>query len=188
MKNFSGWLMILAVVGLSAELTCAAAEKPLQHYEILYQRNIFLPQRSKPLPPTTFRSILKEPPSDPAQNIVLTGIVRHGQEYLAFFEDRSQGRVLRRKTGDQLLQGKIKEITLDFVEYAINETTVKVEIGKTLANTTPVASARAIGSAVSSLVPSTLAAPASSPAAAPVDTSTLLEQLRRRRLQELGQP
>ncbi|HPP13113.1 MAG TPA: hypothetical protein PKW42_10315 [bacterium] len=147
-----------------------------------------MPQRSKPRPPTNFRSILKEPPSDPAQNIVLTGIVRHGQEYLAFFEDRSQGRVLRRKTGDQLLQGRIKEITLDFVEYAVNETTIKVEIGKTLTNTTPVVTARAIGSVVSSSVPSTLAVPASGPAAAPVQTSTLLEQLRRRRLQELGQP
>ena len=48
MKNFSDWLIALAVVSFSTKLTFGAAEKPLQHYEILYQRNIFAPEKQTP--------------------------------------------------------------------------------------------------------------------------------------------
>jgi len=165
-----------------------AGTKPLQHYQVLVENNIFLPRRNVPRSPQHVYSILKETPlPNPAANIVLTGIVKHGQQYIAFFEDRLKARTLRVQTGDSLLQGKIQHITLDYVEYAAGETVVKVEIGKTLANTTPLSSGK-ISSApvpsdsVTQFVPAVSPIPSQS-----TDTSSLVEQMKRRRLQELGQ-
>ncbi|MCM8768121.1 MAG: hypothetical protein NC911_00315 [Candidatus Omnitrophica bacterium] len=170
-------------------LILANAENSFDHYQIISERNIFLPQRKKPDKQQKFYSILKEaPPVNPAANIVLTGIVRHGQDYLAFFEDRLSRKTLRVRAGENLLGGKIQQITLDYVEYVAKETPVKVEIGKTLANSTPLTPAGPVSSPASPSFSSTLVSSGSDISPPSSDTSNIVEQMRRRRLQELGQP
>jgi len=187
MKLICRFFPVLVIFSLAYSLS-GAGGKPLQHYQVLVQNNIFLPRRNVSRQPQRVYSILKETPlPDPAANIVLTGIVKHGQQYFAFFEDRLKGRTLRVQTGDSLLQGKIQHITLDYVEYAVGETAVKVEIGKTLSNTTPLSSGKSFSPPTSSDSTAQSIPAVSTNTSQSTDTSSLVEQMRRRRLQELGQ-
>ena len=159
-------------------------------YKVLSVRNIYLRDRA----PQRVRSILREGPAAiqiplPEQSVVLTGIVRQGSEYIAFFEDRRSGMTTTRvRAGDSLLQGHVERITLDYIEYVKNDKTSKIKIGNNLQDipSEPGSDRAPTAGAVSEAPVVTTVTPAQSINAAPADDGKTLEQMRQRRRQELG--
>ena len=158
-------------------------------YKVLSVRNIYLKDRA----PLRVRSILRAGPTVPIllpeQSVVLTGIVRQGSEYVAFFEDRRSGTTTTRvRAGDSLLQGHVARITLDYIEYVKNDKTSKIEIGQNLQEVpaepgrdrTPAAGAAGTVPVITAVTPAQITS------AAPADDGKTLEQMRQRRRRELG--
>ena len=158
-------------------------------YKVLSIRNIYLRDQA----PQRVRSILREGPAVqillPEQSVVLTGIVRQGSEYIAFFEDRRSGMTTTRvRAGDSLLQGHVERITLDYIEYVKNDKTSKIEIGQNLQDipSEPGSDRAPTAGAASGAPVITTVTPAQRISATPADDGKILEQMRQRRRQELG--
>ncbi|MCK9266408.1 hypothetical protein M0P98_05960 [bacterium] len=105
-----------------------------ERYNILYEKNIYLKDRSVPkvLPPVVEKeSILREKPIRMSRKI-LTGIVAYGSEFVAFFEDISLRKTERVRSENIVLNKKIKSITLDYVEYVENDRVFRVKVGESI--------------------------------------------------------
>jgi|LSQX01.3.fsa_nt_gb hypothetical protein len=105
-----------------------------ERYNILYEKNIYLKDRSVPkvLPPVVEKeSILREKPISISRKI-LTGIVDYGSEFIAFFEDISLRKTERVRSENIVLNKKIKSITLDYVEYVENDRVFRVKVGESI--------------------------------------------------------
>ncbi len=172
-------LLVWAACVLAPAVRAAEPATPAnarQRYDVLVERNMFTgPQRAKQ----------QEEAPPPERFVVLTGIVRQDGEYIAFFEDRARKTVSRARLGDTVLAGRITGFGADSVEYSRGESAITVKLGQNLE-----------GGQAGSSAP-TAAAPAASPGAAAAGSSTgtgaaagsagdMLEQLRQRRLKELG--
>jgi len=181
-------LALFAVLpGAGTAETPAASD---ERYRVLAERNIFLKDRS-PRGGGRFpvlRPSAPEPPVPPERSVVLTGVVRHGTEYVAFFEDRRSGAVIRVRAGDALHSGRVERVALDYIEYAKDGRTGKIEIGRNLENASPVAGGVPAFSILRprSESPAPAVQSAAPAPAVPVDEKAVLEMLRRRRLSESG--
>lgn len=156
---------------------------PYEQYKILTERNVFLKDRMPKTvsPVQAVQTILRET-LVPAHKSLLTGIVRRGSEYVAFFEDSVSRKTTRVRQGDAFLHGRVDNITLDYVEYTENgkKTTVKIgediEISPSSKSGDTKTTVELKPAAVEVIQPSSAAKPGE---------NMLLEQLRRRRQQEL---
>jgi hypothetical protein len=158
-------------------------------YKVLAVRNIYLKNHA----PQSVRPILRDGSAAqillPEQSMVLTGIIHHGSEYVAFFEDRRSGMTTTRvRAGDSLLQGHVARITLDYVEYVKNDKTGKIEIGNNLQDiSSEPGSGKAPAAGAGNGAPViTSVTPAQRISTAPADDGKTPEQMRPRRSQELG--
>jgi len=158
---------------------------PFDSYAVIAERNIYLKdRRPTPRPTGRFTSILRPepPPPSPEESTVLTGVVRHGNEFIAFFEDLRTGTTKRVTQGQTLLGGTVGTISLDYVEYVKAGQVARIGIRDNLAKRpqgpAPTVSAETpppAGTTSASLQP-----------AAPSDEASILEMLRKRRQQEMG--
>jgi len=193
MKRSGGatWiLLVLAKLAFAADAThshskidsTSVPRESWDRYRVLVERNIFRRDRMRPPAP---RPEISRPSVGPERTVVLAGIVRQDDGYIAFFEDRRTGTVTRARSGDTFLWGRIEQVTLDYVLYVCNDKTIKIEVGHSLEGAPPEPV-----TAASATVPGTAAAPApaSRPATEPVgrDERAILERLRQRRAQEMG--
>ena len=102
-----------------------------QKYGILVERNIFSRNRSRKAdkrdenPKTIVQRSAHE-------EFILRGISRWSKEYVAFLENTRDGQTKMYRIGDSVAEGKIKNITLDYVEFEIKKNVKKVEIGKNM--------------------------------------------------------
>ena len=102
-----------------------------QKYGILVERNIFSRNRTRE---TDKRD---EKPKNVVQQsaheeFVLRGISRWSKEYVAFLENTHYSQTKMYRIGDSVAEGKIKNITLDYVEFETKTNVKKVEIGKNM--------------------------------------------------------
>ncbi len=102
-----------------------------QKYGILVERNIFSRNRSRKADKRD------ENPKNIVQRstheeFILRGISRWSKEYVAFLENTRDGQTKMYRIGDSVAEGKIKNITLDYVEFEIKKNVKKVEIGKNM--------------------------------------------------------
>ena len=109
--------------------------------------------------------------------MLLRGVVRRGNEYVAVIEDMRNGSVLNLKSGDAVLDGRLEEVNLSGVAYVRNDTRLELGIGDNLEKS---------GSSTSSTTTSA-GASSSGKATTSQRQSDVLERLRQRRLKELGQ-
>ena len=133
------YLLISCMVILSFGLDFAPARGEIprrkngfnQKYGILVERNIFSRNRTRK---TDKRD--KKPKNIVQryahEEFVLRGISRWSKEYVAFLENTSYSQTKMYRIGDSVAEGKIKNITLDYVEFEIKKNVKKVEIGKNL--------------------------------------------------------
>ena len=150
-------------------------------YLVLTNRSIFKKgmQTVDPFAPTT-------PPSPPPPSIYtvqesaleFNGATRADENRAAFFENTSTHEVLTRHAGDFIARGKIVAITLDSIDYQVNGRTTTILLGQTLDGEDGPSMASAPSISMSSTQP---AGVFTGPQAA------MLEQLRQKRLKELGQ-
>ncbi len=66
---------------------------------------------------------------NPESYYVLKGVVQENDEFIAFIEDTQNGTVLRLRRGDPVARGTIKTLTLDGLEYQMEEKTTVVRMG-----------------------------------------------------------
>jgi hypothetical protein len=199
-------------IKLAALVAAASAEEKtprkesFEKYQVLITNNIFVRDRTRYAPrerdsvPVPVAAVL-----GPEEATVLRGIVRQlevpGAPYFAYLEDTRTGATVKVRVDDPVCQGKLINPTLDGVDYVKNGVTTRVEIGKNLtgANTAPVSVPPAAASsaaqptpvngagvspAAQPTSPSAGASPAST--ALPASLDSVAEQMRQKRLQELG--
>lgn len=172
------WLLTLALLcGVTGVAPGAPGpeEQPWSDYQVLVERNMFSrvrgPRASRPEQP-----VQREAPP-PERFIFLRGIVRRDGETIAVLEDMSGGRIMRVRSGDTVLDGRVGQVTLDEITYLDAEgKEVTVPLGRNLET--------------GSVVPSAGEPEAGAPAGSETDegeASGILERLRQRRMRELGQ-
>jgi hypothetical protein len=105
---------------------------PWDNYRIVVEQNVFSRNRG-PRAERTRRQVPVAPPApDPESYVVLKGIVQEGGEFIAFLEDTQSGRILRVRKGDSIMNGKVKSLTLDSLEYEVGDRTTVVTMGLNL--------------------------------------------------------
>ncbi|HEX7010433.1 MAG TPA: hypothetical protein VF184_10650 [Phycisphaeraceae bacterium] len=136
---------------------------------------------------------------DPGQHILLVGIGIIGNRPHAILEDRQTGRVSVAQVGQMIAGRRIAAIDLDAIElHQDGRSPRRIEPGRTLSDAAPTSLAPlaqekgpraptsdAPSAAARSQDDSSTAQAQSDPPAASGEQSSILEQLRRRRLQEL---
>ena len=103
-------------------------------YRIVFEKNVFLKDRTAPTTRRHYTPIRTTQPSQPAPHgLVLTGVAIREEIRLAFFEDDQTGELTKAVVGDVLPGGKLASISLDGVELDQGGKTRKVAIGEKLA-------------------------------------------------------
>ncbi len=168
--------LALSIGGLHG--TAAAGEtNPWEHYQILIERNMFSRSRGQRSQPEE-TEIVRVAPS-PERYVLLRGVLRQDDEFIAVLEDMRSGGLIRARVGDEVVRGHVDRITLDGIRYVRDEAQVDVGIGENLEASGTAASAVAgEGAAGGELETTTL--PAGSAAG-------IVEQMRQRRQREQGQ-
>jgi hypothetical protein len=122
---------------------------------------------------------------DPEASLVLTGIAREGEEYVAFFENMQTRATEKVRTGQQIGLGRLGPMTLEYAEYQKDGMATRVEVGMNLrAQSNSPAPGVAEGAAV--------APPGAPPDAVPAVSApagsdeAIIEMLRQKRLKEMG--
>jgi hypothetical protein len=170
-------------------------------YQIILDRNIFSRQRGPVRRPGEDRDTGPVKLPDPETHFVLKGIVQENNEFIAFIEDTQAGMVLQLRKDDHVARGVIKALSLDGIEYQLEEHTTAVKLGYDLeghlgpvsapapasppAPTAPAPSGATTRPAAPA--PSVTSPPAGQPAAPAGDEADILRRLMEQRRQQLGQ-
>ena len=157
------------------EQTPPVVSQGWERYEVLVERNIFSRDRGRPDPRESERESYVPPPPPPERFLLLTGIVKQGDEWLAFLEDARTGAVSKLRVGDGVLEGRVAAITMDSIDYEKDGRIAHVAMGDNLEG------------GRSSRSGSTVSSPTTSAPASSAGSSNILERLRQRRQRELGQ-
>jgi hypothetical protein len=164
---------------------------PWATYNIILQRNIFSRQRT----PFRPRDRSNETPAvvpNPETHFVVKGIVQENNEFIAFIEDAQSGGVLRLRPGDRVARGAIKALSLDTLDYQLEDKIISVKLGCDLEGTRGVMTMSTVGASASPS-PAATAAPGGSPAQtqpapAPAgNEAEIIKRLMEQRRQQLGQ-
>ncbi len=155
-----------------------------ENYNVVVERNIF--RRDRARRPKRVSAVVEELPSRPERYIVLTGIVQQSKEHIAFLEDTRTGTTTRVRIGDSVADGKLKHITLDYVEYESNGDVAKIEIGKNLDGSVSTPAIPQASSEEDGTPDVPAAGTPDDGAAAGGDEAAILERLRQKRQKELG--
>jgi len=158
--------------------TAAAGEtQPWEHYEILIERNMF--SRSRGQGKQSEEAEVARAAPSPERFVLLRGVLRQDDEFIAVLEDMRSGQLIRARVGDEVVRGRVERITLDGLRYVRDEAQVDVGIGANLEASGTAGPAMAgegtEGEELETPVPPT------------GEATDLLERLRQRRLREQGQ-
>ncbi len=171
-----GVMVLMVVFARSSPAAEAGNGRPAwESYGVLAERNIFSRERRSVVARQEPDAVPLPPP--PERFVVLTGIAGRGDRYVAFLENIRTGATIAARDGDALLEGRIKSVTLDMIEYQKDDHVEVVGIGGTLEG----GKAGATGSALS---PSGTSATDQAPVAGSAEAE-ILERLRQKREKEL---
>lgn len=174
-----------------------AARSMSADFAILNRRSIFVkgqqrvsdPVARAVLPPSTAVATTQDSssPASPEHRIVFNGATRANDQMAAFLEDTSSNSIMKLKVGDSVAFGKITGITLDVLTYEARGKVTEVTIGHNLEG-----GVVALASTSQPAPVSVSGAPTTGPTSAPsasgsAEPNDILERLRRKRAQELGQ-
>ena len=159
-------------------------------YKVIVERNVFSRQRGTRTGRSDSREMRTPPPApNPESYYVLRGIIQENDAFIGFLEDTQRGDILRIRKGDSVARGVIKALSLDSIEYELEDRTVTVTMGYDLEGGRGAVTMTQLYefSQTYSTTPqegATSAAGESSPSG---DEAEILRQLMRRRQQQLGQ-
>ena len=175
----SAAIAFIAMFAFSAERT-ASRDEFRKQYGAIADHNIFLRNRYRPAPTT--RRYTPDPPRQPEQSWVLTGIVQEDGDYRAYIENLDSHSVIKFRVGDSVSRGKVTLIVMDGIEYEQRSGQHQwVELGRDLSGSMVVTAPSLFSTATtgSSTQPSTMPINPDDP------NLTMEEKLKLKRLQEL---
>jgi len=189
-------VIMLGAISLSdaGRTSGAGANDFSSRYRIIIERNIFSRQRGRRA--VDVRTGRSQPtrqvaPRSPESYLVLTGLAKVNNVYVAFFEDTRGGPLIRVTAGGSLARGRVTKLNLDSVVYQRGEDSASIMVGQTLEGKLG-AVALAVDSYVtlpvkaSTVAGTQTAADANTPATSG-DEADILKRLIERRRQELGE-
>lgn len=138
-KVFVFLLLFLADVSFALSAEREGDAQFWDNYRVLVEQNIFSRQRGRALRRDDDKP--KERPAPALESyFVLKGIVRQNEEYVAFLEDTRMGETVRARAGDSIARGRVKNLTLDNIEFEMDANSITVEIGDSLQGKAPIRS------------------------------------------------
>ena len=173
------WILCAGLASAGQGEQQDASASSWDRYKVMGERNIFLRERSRPRPKT---EASPAPVRIVERSVVLTGVVRQGETYIAFLEDTRTGETSRLRAGGVVAEGRIVEIDFDGLVFEKDKKAARIGIGNSLDGASS-SSSREVGSsgAATGAVPS-------SPGLTASDERAILERLRQRREKELKKP
>lgn len=131
-------IIILAFILLFNAVTAAEDESSKaglswEDYKIISTRNIFSRNRMPESIPT-FSGPSQVPVRELKEEsyLVLRGIIKKDGRFVAFVEDNRTNRIKKVLKNDEIGNGKISDITIDFISYKLEDNTIKVKTGMSL--------------------------------------------------------
>lgn len=159
-------------------------------FDVILNRNIFSRQRTSARRTEEIRESRSVVAPNPESYYLLKGVVQENDDFIAFIEDTQSGTVLRLRRGDPVARGTIKTLTLDGLEYQMEEKTVVVRMGLNLEGGQGVPATGQILNLAPAPASSTSGQPAPSspkPSAPSGAEADILKRLMEQRKQQLGQ-
>jgi hypothetical protein len=101
-------------------------------YDVILGRNIFSRQRRSARREAEMREASKVVPPNPESYFTLKGVVQENDAFIAFVEDSQSGSVLKLRQGERVARGTIKTLSLDAIEYQLENQTISVKLGYNL--------------------------------------------------------
>jgi len=182
-------MVLWPAVGLSQDAKDPQdPQDPWAKYQVILNRNMFSRQRGALREPRGDAERREVAVPNPESYFRLKGIVQEDGTFIAFLEDTRSNSVLKLREGDTVARGTIKALTLDSIEYQLEDRIVTVRLGNDLEGGQGAVTMTELmeWSQTSSTPAGTppQAAPSESPTGAEAD---VLKQLMERRKQQLGQ-
>ncbi len=158
-------------------------------YKVIVERNMFSRQRSAGAERSNRGDgdVRTPPPApDPESYYLLKGIVQENGAFIGFLEDTRSGEILRVHEGDKAARGVIKALSLDSIEYQLEDRTMTVTMGHDLQGGQGAVTMSQLSEwlQTSSPAPQQGTTQPSSPSG---DDADVLRQLMERRKQQIGQ-
>lgn len=153
-------------------------------YDIILRRNIFSRTRQV-FRPRQFREERRVVVPNPESYFRLRGITQEDGAFVAFLEDTRTGGVLRLRAGDSVARGAIKSLSLDSLEYQLDERTFTVFMGQDLEGGQGAITASELAQWSETAASVSEAPPAGETPPPTGDEADLLRQLMERRRQQL---
>jgi hypothetical protein len=174
---------------MSADPNAPVKEGSWASFDVILKRNIFSRQRTA-WRPRTQESAKPVVVRNPETYYVLKGVVQENDDFIAFIEDTQGGTVLRLRRGDPVARGTIRTLTLDGLEYQMEDKTpVVVRLGCDLEGATGALTTSQMQDLAS--LPASpsggQAKPSSSPTPPSGADADILKKLMEQRKQQLGQ-
>jgi len=162
-------------------------QDPWAAYKVIVERNMFSRQRgARAERPDSSGTRTPPPTLNPESYYVLKGIVQENGAFIGFIEDTRGGGILRVRKGDSVARGAIKALSLDSIEYQLEDRTITVTMGHDLQGGQGAVTISQLyeWSQTSSTTPQEGTTQPSSPSG---DDADILRKLMERRQQQLGQ-
>lgn len=158
-------------------------------FDIILKRNIFSRQRRAPSPVSERVERAAAPAPNPESYYVLRGVVQENDDFIAFIEDTQASTVLRLRRGDPVARGTIKTLTLDGLEYQMEDKTTVVHLGLDLEGGHGTMTSNQMMDLASMPAPAATGQPAQPGPTAPPSgaEADILKRLMEQRKQQLGQ-
>jgi len=181
-------LAVPAATGTPDSAPVGAEPPEWERYEKVVDFNIFVRQRGRQTSPAPRDgSENSSPVAMPAPHLVLRGVSRRDDAWIAFVEDIRSEQIMKVTSGDELNGGRVESISMAGISYRYGEATVDVVVGGMIG-----AGRRAPDTAMS---PGAPGAPTDSPTSSTAgpaagkagNESSILERLRRKREAQLGE-
>ena len=165
-----------------------SAEPPAwERYEQVVDLNIFVRSRGRRSSPTRREGAQDAAPvAMPAPHLVLRGVSRRGDAWIAFVEDIRSERVLRVTSGDELNGGRVESVSIAGIKYRYGEATVDVIVGGMVGGSRSAPDAAVSAEATGDSSTSSTTGAKSAAAGKADKESSILERLRRKREAQLG--
>ena len=112
----------------------------LKDYEIIAENDLFRPLGWKreiqlpeePAPTVTPEPVAKTPPLPPTYALVLTGIAKNGENWIAVVEDRKRNEGVFLRRGETLKDVHVQDIMSEHIILTRDEMTVQLALGESI--------------------------------------------------------
>jgi hypothetical protein len=161
-----------------------------EEYTVIVEKNIFSRNRWQQTERATTQARTSPARArTPESFFVLRGIARDDEGFIAFIEDTRAYKMSRIRVGEPVTEGKVKDMSLDHVDFELNGEARRIEIGMDLGGSAP--QATTYTGSPSFDLPGGISPQgkddSGKPASSKEETDDILKRLKERRQRELGE-